>query len=101
MQTSRLVIAAQTRIPSTIWLGLYLVAELAMIAVGYQAGPRQRHRIYVSLILVMAFSAVLTLIADLDQAMSNAVELNQQPILDLQQKLNQFGLQNDYSLPPS
>lgn len=87
LQTKRVVIGLQTRIPSTIWIGLYLVAALAMIAVGYQFGHKQRSPVYLNLVLAMAFSAVLTLIADLDRATSGTVNLNQQPMIELQQKL--------------
>lgn len=87
LQTERLVVAVQTRIPSTIWLGLYLIAGLAMVSVGYQAGSMKRHGTYISVILAMAFSVVLTLIADLDQAVSGTVGLNQQPMRDLEQRL--------------
>lgn len=88
LQTKRVVVALQTRIPSTIWLGLYVVAVVAMVAVGYQFGAKQqRASLFVGVFMAIAFSSVLTLIADLDRAGSGTVEINQQPMLDLQKKL--------------
>ena len=88
LQTKRVVVAIQTRTPSTIWLGLYVVAMVAMIAVGYQFGTKtQRATLVFSVFMAIAFSSVLTLIADLDRAASGTVGVNQQPMIDLQKKL--------------
>jgi len=84
----RVAVGLQYRIPSTIWLGLYVVAALAMIAVGYQFGQSRHWQITVSVLLALAFSAVLTLIADLDRAAEGTVRLNQRPLFELQQKLH-------------
>jgi hypothetical protein len=88
LHTKRVVVALQTRIPETIWIGLYVIAALAMVTVGYQFGKTRRIPGPISLILAMAFSSVLTLIADLDRAGSGTVLVNQRPIIQLQQKLH-------------
>lgn len=88
LQTNRVVVALQTRIPSTIWLALYVVAIVAMLAVGYHFGARQqRASLFFAIFMAMAFSSVLTLIADLDMAGSGTVEVNQTPMFELQKKL--------------
>jgi hypothetical protein len=87
LHTKRVVVALQTRIPETIWIGLYVVAALAMATVGYQFGQTSRIPGPISLVLAMAFSSVLTLIADLDRAGGGTVMVDQRPMIQLQQKL--------------
>lgn len=87
LQTKRVTVALQYRVPATIWLCLYLVALLAMTAVGYQFGQSGRRQIVAGIILALSFSSVLTLIADLDRAGEGTVRLNQQPLYHLQEQL--------------
>ena len=87
LHTKRVVVALQTRIPETIWMGLYAVAALAMVTVGYQFGVTRKIPGPISVILAMTFSSVLTLIADLDRAATGTVQVDQRPIIQLQQKL--------------
>lgn len=84
----RVIVGLQFRIPSTIWSGLYVVAALAMIAVGYQFGQSHQRQILVNIVLAMAFASVIVLIADLDRASEGTVQVNQQPLFELQQKLH-------------
>ena len=57
----------RTRVPGTIWAALYFVAILATGAVGYHAGLTGTRRSLAVLALVLAFSAVMMLIVDLDR----------------------------------
>lgn len=83
----RVVVALHFRIPGAIWLGLYILAILAMIAVGYQFGQSNRRQLLVSITLAVAFSSVIALISDLDRATSGIIKLNQQPLFEYQQKI--------------
>lgn len=85
----RVVVVLHTRIPGLIWIGLYIIAALAMITVGYQFGQTRRFPGAVSIVLAMAFSAVLTLIADLDHAIGGTVKIDQTPYIQLQQRLQE------------
>jgi len=75
-------------VPGTIWLALYLVSALAMIAVGFHFAQSRHRQILVSLILAIAFSSILVLIADLDRAAEGTVRVSQQPLIDLQRRLD-------------
>jgi len=88
LQTKRVTVALQYRVPATIWLGLYLVALFAMTAVGYQFAQSGHRQLLAGLILALSFSSVLTLIADLDRAAEGTVRLNQQPLYHLQKQLH-------------
>ena len=52
-----------------------------MIAVGYQFGLTGRRNILIAMILALAFSAVVLLIADLDRATQGALQVSQEPML--------------------
>ncbi|MFZ1865424.1 MAG: hypothetical protein WAU39_14455 [Polyangiales bacterium] len=88
LQTKRVAVGQQYRVPGTIWLALYLVAGLAMIAVGFHFAQSRHRQILVSLILALAFSSILVLIADLDRAAEGTVRVSQQPLIDLQQRFD-------------
>jgi hypothetical protein len=86
--TKRVTLGLQYRIPDAIWLGLYLITAMAMITVGYQSSFSKRRRYPVYLVLAIAFSAVIVMIADLDRATGGSVRLSHQPLIELQQKLS-------------
>lgn len=88
LHTSRITVALQYRIPQRIWMGLLSLAVLTMMAVGYQFGLAGRHNILIALVLAMAFSAVVLLIADLDRGTQGALRVSQEPMLKLQEALS-------------
>jgi hypothetical protein len=71
------------RIPITIWMTLYLMAALAMIIMGYQAGLTDRRSPVATITLALAFSAVIILITDLDRPVMSFFEINNQLLVDL------------------
>lgn len=88
IQAKRVMLGLQYRVPGAIWLGLYLIAAMAMVTVGYQSSLTRRHRYTVYLVLAIAFSAVMLMIFDLDRASGGLVTLSHQPFIELQQKLS-------------
>ena len=88
LHTSRITVALQYHIPLRIWMGLLSVTVLAMITVGYQFGLTGRRNILIALVLALAFSAVVLLIADLDRATQGALQVSQEPMRKLQEALN-------------
>lgn len=88
LQAKRLMLGIQYRVPAAIWFGLYLITAMAMIMVGYQSSLSRRHQYLVYLVLAIAFSTVIMMIADLDRASEGIVQLSHQPFIELQQKLS-------------
>ncbi len=78
----------RNRIPGVIWVGLSLVTILAMVATGYQEGLDGKRSPVATITLVLAFSAVILLIADLDRPREGWLKVSQQAMMDLQQKMN-------------
>lgn len=80
---TRLHSAVMNRIPITIWITLYLMAALAMIIMGYQAGLTDRRSPIATITLAIAFAAVMILIIDLDRPIMSFFDINKQLLVDL------------------
>jgi len=85
------VTAGRNRIPSTIWWALYFVTVLSMAAMGYQFGLTGEHSWPVSILLALVFTAVLLLIADLDRPQQGLLQVSQQAMMDLIDKIGAPG----------
>jgi hypothetical protein len=81
------VTAGRNQIPDSIWLVLYVVTILTMMAMGYQFGLTGEHSWPVTILLVLVFTAVLLLIADLDRPQEGWLKVSQQAMVDLINKI--------------
>jgi hypothetical protein len=88
LHEKRVMAALYNRIPAAIWIGLYLLLVLAMAVMGYYEGMSGTRRSLAVFGLVLAFSTVLCLIADLDRPGRGLLEVNQQSMIDLQKSMN-------------
>lgn len=88
LHQDRIAVGLQFRIPTTIWVGLYAVAGLSMLVVGFQFGQARQRPLAMIVLLALAFSAVCTLIVDLDRASEGTVSVDQQALFDLQKKVS-------------
>ena len=82
------VTGLRNRIPNTIWLMLVIVTIFSMASLGYEFGLSGNRSWITTILLVIAFTAVITLIADLDRPQSGFIQVSQQPLIDL---LRQIG----------
>ena len=87
LHAQRVMVALRSRIPAPIWLALYLLAILAMTAVGYNQGLTSTRRSLAALALIVAFSVVMLLIVDLDRPGEGALRVSQQSMIDLQNSM--------------
>ena len=99
LHAKRLTLGPRTRLPGTIWATLYFVAVLGMSVIGYHAGLAGAGRSMAILALVLAFSAVLTLIADIDRPQEGLLRTTPLPLLDLQRNLGAPGGKSAF-VPP-
>ncbi|MGH7495868.1 MAG: hypothetical protein ACREOO_26220 [bacterium] len=84
LHNKRVTAGLRNRIPSTIWFALYLVAFLAMMAIGYHTGLSASQRSLATIFQALAFSTVLILIADLDRPQEGLLEVGQEALADVQ-----------------
>ena len=87
LHAKRLALGVRNRIPGTIWVALSFVAIIGTSVMGYHAGLAGSGRSLALLALVLAFSAVVTLIADLDRPQEGLLRVSQQTMIDLQKTL--------------
>ncbi len=81
------VTAGRNRIPDGIWLMLILVLMFSMMALGYQFGFTHTHSWAITILMLVAFTIVILLIADLDQSQTGLLQVSQQPLIDLLNKI--------------
>jgi len=87
LHSQRLNASIRSRIPGAIWVVLYSLIILAMSAVGYQEGMASKRRSLAVAMLILGFSAVLVLIADLDRPGQGYLQVNQESMNDLQKHM--------------
>jgi multisubunit Na+/H+ antiporter MnhC subunit len=75
------------RIPPVIWYVLYFITILSMVTVGYHVGLSGKSSLKMGVVLTLIFSAVMLLIVDLDRATEGHFQVSQQPMLELQKKM--------------
>src|SRR4030095_9003270 len=87
IHTKRLAAGTQGRVPESIWAALLFVSALSMAGMGYQIGLTRHRSWLASLILVLTFSTVMLLIADLDRPWEGLLNVSQQSLISLSEKI--------------
>ena len=87
LHAKRVTIVRRNRIPVTIWGALYFTAILAMAGVGYYAGLTSTTRTIAIVALVVTFSGILWMIADLDRPQEELFKVSQQAMIDLRKSM--------------
>jgi len=81
------VTAIRNVIPDSIWLMLCVVTVFSMAAMGYEFGLTGARNWAATILLVVVFATVVTLIADLDSPQEGLLRVSQQPLIDLLNKI--------------
>jgi hypothetical protein len=76
-------VATERRIPPIIWLALYFLTLLSMVPLGYHVGLTGAATTPMTLPLIIAFSMVLVLIADMDSPTRGAIKASSAAIDDV------------------
>ncbi len=84
----RVLVSLQNRLPLVLWVALYLVTVLTMIGVGYSTGLARSRRSLAVLVLALTFSAIMTLVADLDRSQEGLLKVSQRAMVDLRNMMN-------------
>jgi hypothetical protein len=84
---NRIAVSVQSRIPSQIWVVLYVLVSLGMVAVGYQTAISGSRRTWAMVVMAFSFSIVIVLIAALDNPEHGYINISQQPVIDLQSEM--------------
>jgi len=88
LHAKRLQADVRSRIPGAFWAGLFAVAALSFVAMGYHAGLSGTRRSLAILAVAFTFSVVIELIVDLDRPQEGVLEVTQHALVDLQRSMN-------------
>jgi hypothetical protein len=84
LQSLRVAVALQARIPTAIWLLLYILIILGMFGVGYQVSVSGSSRkSWTTPLMILTFSLMILLIAALDRPNNKVIPVSQRPLMDL------------------
>ncbi len=83
-QTKRVTVSVFYQMPLAIWIALFAVTIFSMLEVGYLLGMFDRVNWLLILMLALALSTVILLIADLDRNAAGLIKVELQPMIDLQ-----------------
>lgn len=81
------VTAGSARVPETLVVLLYGGSILSLGLVGFGAGLTGRRSLLTAAVLIVALGAVLTIVVDLDRPLEGLIQVSQQPLIDLQQRI--------------
>jgi hypothetical protein len=85
----RVAVAWEGRIAVGIWIVLYVISVLGMVATGYQMGVAGPQRSRTGVLLAASFALVMTLIAGLDRPFSPFAPVTQKPLRDVRSYMEQ------------
>ena len=87
LHATRLMAGLRSRVPAVIWIVLYLLGFLSMVMLGYNNGLTSSKRSIAVIALILGFSLVLVLIADLDRPGKGMLQVSQQAMIDLRRSM--------------
>ena len=87
LHSTRVMAGVRSRVPGIIWIVLYMLLILAMLMLGYQSGLAKSKRSIAVLALVIGFSSVFFLIADLDRPGQGLLKTSQEALTDLRRTM--------------
>ena len=85
---ARLQAALFNRISPVIWLTLVAMSLLSMVVMGYQAGLTGTRSSLATWTLAITFSAVMTLVTDLDRPNMTLFEMNQDLMIEMANRMS-------------
>ena len=87
VHATRIMAGVRSRVPGIIWIVLYMLLTLVMVMLGYQSGLAKSRRSIAVLALVIGFSSVFYLIADLDRPGQGMLKTSQEAMTDLRRTM--------------
>ena len=87
LNETRITAGIYARVPETVLTLLIIGSLLTLGMVGYGAGLTGRRSPLTAVVMIVVLGAVITLVVDLDRPRDGFLELNDQPLVDLQQQV--------------
>lgn len=87
IHTARLSAELGYRVPQVVIIGVFIVAILSLVLVGVYDSYRDRHNWIAMVVVAMILAMVFVLIVDLDRSNVGLVQVPQQALIDLRDRL--------------
>ena len=87
LNESRVTAGLYARVPETVLVLLIIGSALTLGMLGYSSGLTRRRSPLTAVVMIAVLGAVITLVVDLDRPRDGFLEVNQQPLIDLQQQI--------------
>lgn len=97
MHAKRVNLGIYIRLPNIIWIALFIITILSIGTVGYQIGLVNARYFGISMLLILTFSSVIVLIADLDSPQEGFIQVSQRSLLDLSDQFDRKSTSQDQS----
>jgi len=88
LHEQRLVAGLYARVPPTVLWLLIIGVILSIGLVGYNAGMARKRSPLIAVALAVSLGAVIWLVVDLDRPQDGLINVSQQPLIDLQERLD-------------
>lgn len=85
----RIAEVTRGRVSTSIWIGLFVLAMVALFSMGYDIGITGSPRPLVALGMIVCFAVTVSLIADLDRPRGGLIRVDQQGMIDLRASMNE------------
>jgi hypothetical protein len=87
LNETRITAGLYARVPETVLLLLIVGSALTLGMLGYSAGLSRRRSPLTAVVMIVVLGAVIALVVDLDRPRDGFLQVNQQPLIDLQQQI--------------
>jgi len=87
LQMKRVRAAVWNRIPFVIVLMLFSIAFLALMAMGFSGALAESRATLPAVLLILAFSAIIVLIVDLERPRQQLFHVSQEPMIDVSRRI--------------
>lgn len=87
LHETRITAGLYARVPETVLILLIIGSSLTLGMLGYSAGLTRRRSPLSAVVMIVVLGAVISLVVDLDRPRDGFLQVNQQPLIDLQQQL--------------
>ncbi len=88
LHTRRVGVQKEFKIPTMVWVALYMIMALTMTSVGFHAGMTNMSKSPVIPVLVLLLSVIMFLIADLDTPQMGSLRVNHWALIELRNTMN-------------
>jgi hypothetical protein len=89
MHERRISAGIRYRVPLSVWIALYTISIMAMIAIGVETGLGKSRRLVVIIPLILAFTALTTLIIGLNRPQEGMIKVGQESMTSLQESFKE------------